>query len=60
MRLLWHDDSLNGFTRIILLFNGQESEALGMARTARKDAIVAGHDGTYWKETPGGRWEKQG
>jgi DNA polymerase III subunit chi len=30
------------------------------ARIAWKSAKSAGHDVTYWKESPTGKWEKQG
>ena len=30
------------------------------ARAAWKDAKEAGHDVTYWKESPSGKFEKQG
>jgi DNA polymerase-3 subunit chi len=33
--------------------------ALAAARAAWKDAKTAGHDVTYWKETPSGKFEKQ-
>jgi len=55
----WRAGELKGFTRIVLLFDGQEEEALSTARSAWKNAKESGHDVTYWKETPGGRWEKQ-
>ena len=51
---------LSGLARIVLLFDGRDSEALAGARAAWKEAKTAGHDVTYWKETPGGKFEKQG
>jgi len=56
----WDDPSLKGLTRIVLMFDGRDPEMLAAARTAWKDAKGAGHDVTYWKETPAGKWEKQG
>jgi len=32
---------------------------LDEARSAWKDAKAAGHDVTYWKESPSGKFEKQ-
>ena len=52
--------SLGGLSRIVLLFDGRDTAALDMARAAWKDAKGAGHDVTYWKETPSGKFEKQG
>ena len=48
------------FTRIVLIFDGRDPAAVETARGAWKDAKAAGHDVTYWKESPTGKWEKQG
>jgi len=53
-------DSLKGLARVVLLFDGKDAETLAQARAAWKEAKTAGHDVTYWKETPGGKFEKQG
>jgi DNA polymerase-3 subunit chi len=50
----------NALTRVVLMFDGRDAEALGRARAAWKDAKAAGHDVTYWKESPSGKFEKQG
>jgi DNA polymerase-3 subunit chi len=55
----WSDAKLSALARIVLLFDGHDSAALGHVRTAWKDAKSAGHDVTYWKETPAGKFEKQ-
>jgi DNA polymerase-3 subunit chi len=51
---------LNDLSRIVLLFDGRDATALAAARAAWKGAGAAGHDVTYWKETPSGKFEKQG
>ena len=51
--------TLSDLARIVLLFDGRDSEALAGARAAWKEAKDAGHDVTYWKETPAGKFEKQ-
>jgi len=51
---------LNDLSRIVLLFDGRDATALAAARVAWKGAGAAGHDVTYWKETPSGKFEKQG
>jgi DNA polymerase III subunit chi len=53
-------DAVNDLTRVVLMFDGRDAEALGRARAAWKDAKAAGHDVTYWKESPSGKFEKQG
>ena len=55
----WSEPALSAFTRIVMLFDGRDADALGRARIAWKDARSAGHDVTYWKEGPGGKFEKQ-
>jgi DNA polymerase-3 subunit chi len=50
---------LGGLTRVVLLFDGRDAEALAKARGAWKDAKAGGHDVTYWKEAPSGKFEKQ-
>ena len=55
----WASASLGGFARIVLMFDGRESEAVDYARSAWRNAKEAGHDVTYWKENQSGRWEKQ-
>ncbi len=46
-------------TRIVMMFDGRDADALDRARAAWKDAKAAGHDVTYWKESPAGKFEKQ-
>jgi len=51
--------SVAGLTRVVLMFDGRDAAQLDQARGAWKDAKAAGHDATYWKETPSGKFEKQ-
>jgi DNA polymerase-3 subunit chi len=51
--------SLSALTRVVMLFDGRDAAMLGQARSAWKDAKAAGHDVTYWKEAPSGKFEKQ-
>jgi DNA polymerase-3 subunit chi len=53
----WSD--LNELARVVLLFDGRDADALASARAAWKEAKGTGHDVTYWKETPSGKFEKQ-
>ena len=50
---------LAGLSRIVMLFDGRDEAALASARAAWKEARAAGHDVTYWKESPSGKFEKQ-
>ena len=50
---------VSALTRVVMLFDGRDAAMLGQARSAWKDAKAAGHDVTYWKEAPSGKFEKQ-
>lgn len=52
-------DTPNDLARIVLMFDGRDPDSLGKARASWKDAKAAGHDATYWKEMPSGKFEKQ-
>jgi DNA polymerase-3 subunit chi len=47
------------YERIVLLFDGDDPEAVEMARTRWQEAKSAGADATYWKADENGRWERQ-
>jgi len=51
--------TLNGLDRAVYLFNGGDDTERSSARAEWKTAVEAGHDVTYWRQTPEGRWEKQ-
>jgi len=53
-------DVVNDLIRVVLMFDGRDETSLATARAAWKDAKAAGHDVTYWKESPSGKFEKQG
>lgn len=52
--------TLAGFTRCVTIFDGGDEAALASARAFWKAIKAEGHDTTYWKQSPQGRWEKQG
>jgi DNA polymerase-3 subunit chi len=49
-----------GYTRIVMLFDGNDNDAVDRAREAWKAAKSAGHDATYWQQSDRGRWERKG
>jgi DNA polymerase-3 subunit chi len=55
----WNGAEANALTRIVLMFDGRDTDLLTRARAAWKEAKAAGHDATYWKEMPNGKFEKQ-
>jgi len=55
----WDGADAKALTRIVLMFDGRDPASLTRARAAWKSAKDAGHDVTYWKEQPSGKFEKQ-
>jgi DNA polymerase-3 subunit chi len=52
--------SLSAMARVVMLFDGRDQGSVERARAAWKKAKDAGHNVTYWKESPSGKFEKQG
>lgn len=50
---------IGAFVRCVTIFDGGDEQAVASARAFWKDVKAAGHDATYWKQSPQGRWEKQ-
>ena len=50
----------SGYVRVVRLFDGNDPEAVDLARQAWRTAKAAGHDATYWQQSEQGRWEKKG
>jgi DNA polymerase III subunit chi len=55
----WSTDVAKSLTRIVLMFDGRDPDAVQSARVSWRNAKEAGHDVTYWKESAAGKWEKQ-
>lgn len=53
-------DALHALVRCVMIFDGGDEKAVGAARAFWTEARASGHDATYWKQSPQGRWEKQG
>jgi DNA polymerase III subunit chi len=47
------------YERVVLLFDGNDADALAAARADWKSVKAAGHDATYWQQDPLGRWERK-
>jgi len=47
------------FRRVVVLFDGRDNAALTAARSAWARVRELGHDATYWRQSPQGKWEKQ-
>ena len=50
---------LEGLERCVLIFDGNDPDALEGARSFWKEIKAAGSDATYWRQSENDRWEKQ-
>jgi DNA polymerase III subunit chi len=49
----------DAYQRLVLVFNGDDGEALAAARSAWADCKTRGFDVTYWQADERGRWQKR-
>ena len=49
-----------GYERIVLLFDGDDPDAVDAARARWSEAKSAGFEVTYWQADENGRWRRQG
>jgi DNA polymerase-3 subunit chi len=47
------------YTRIVLLFNGDDADAVDAARARWSEAKAKGFDATYWQPDERGRWQRK-
>jgi DNA polymerase-3 subunit chi len=50
----------DGYDRIVVLFNGEDPDAVDVARERWTKAKAAGVEVTYWQIDEQGRWRRQG
>jgi len=48
-----------GYERIVLLFNGEDEDAVAAARSTWSEAKARGFEATYWQPDEQGRWAKK-
>jgi DNA polymerase-3 subunit chi len=49
----------DSYDRLVLVFNGDDGEALAAARSAWTDCKARGFDVTYWQADERGRWQRR-
>jgi len=49
----------HAYDRMVLVFNGDDDDALAAARTAWADCKSRGFDVTYWQADEHGRWQRR-
>lgn len=47
------------YQRIVLLFDGEDEDAVASARSHWTEAKAQGHEATYWQPDEAGRWVKK-
>ena len=47
------------YARIVLLFNGEDPDAVEAARTSWTTAKAGGFEATYWQPDENGRWQRK-
>lgn len=52
-------DAMEGYERVVLIFDGDDPDALAAAREDWKKAKAMGLSASYWQQDPAGRWEKK-
>ncbi len=52
-------DALHGYERIVLMFDGDDPDALAAAREDWRKLKALGEGATYWQQDETGRWEKK-
>jgi len=50
---------LASYQRLVILFDGNDEEALAIARDQWRAVKQAGHEATYWQQDARGRWERK-
>ncbi|MGV8839721.1 MAG: DNA polymerase III subunit chi [Bauldia sp.] len=50
---------VDGYERVVIIFDGDDPDALESARGAWRALVAAGHAATYWQQNADGRWEKR-
>ena len=53
-------DASKGYERIVMLFDGDDPDAVEAARARWTKAKAAGAEVTYWRADENGRWQRQG
>jgi DNA polymerase-3 subunit chi len=49
----------SGYARIVLLFDGEDADAVDAARARWSDAKAQGFEATYWQPDENGRWQRK-
>jgi DNA polymerase III subunit chi len=51
---------VQSYVRVVVLFDGNDEDAVQRARASWTAVKAEGHEATYWQQSERGRWEKKG
>lgn len=51
---------VDDYQRVVMLFDGNDADAVEHARVAWRDAKANGHAATYWQQDERGKWVRKG
>ncbi|MBS9720002.1 DNA polymerase III subunit chi [Tianweitania sp. BSSL-BM11] len=51
--------AIDSYERAVFLFDGHDAHQLETARRHWREVKTAGHQATYWQQTPERRWERK-
>lgn len=52
-------DDAEAYDRLVLMFDGNDEEAVAAARLHWQEAKAKGYEATYWQQSEAGRWERK-
>ncbi len=52
-------EKATGYERVVMLFDGDDPDAVATARTRWTEAKAAGAEVTYWRADENGRWQRE-
>jgi len=55
----WDASRFAGYARVVVLFNGQDTELLAAARASWREAQACSHQVAFWRQNAAGKWEQQ-
>jgi len=55
----WNLSGFADFSRVVVLFDGQNPEALNAARISCGNAIKTGNAAVFWRQNASGKWQQE-
>ncbi len=52
-------EAVEGYHLLVVVFDGNDEEALALAREQWRQVKAGGHEATYWQQDSDGRWNKK-